>query len=150
MQTKEIKPITAICFSCQTNLSGLSRYVRVKARELYQSALKNNMEITGPVYWFYHGMDGNPETMFILEICLPVQASEFSDEQFEIMQLPVFKCLSATYCGDWMGMPDIYGELINHALNSGYQLTGTSREVYINMDFETPENNITEVQIGIN
>jgi Transcriptional regulator, effector-binding domain/component len=150
MQTKEIKTITVIRFSCQTNLSGLSRYVRVKARELYQSALKNNMEITGPVYWVYHNMDGNPETLFTLEICIPVQASEFNDEQFKLMKLPAFKCLSATLYGDWVGMPNVYGELINHALNSGYQLTGTSREVYMNMDFETSENNITEVQIGIN
>jgi effector-binding domain-containing protein len=46
-------------------------------------------------------------------------------------------------------MPDTYGKLIASIQNNGYQMNGICREIYIHMDFNNPQNSITEVQIGI-
>lgn len=149
MQIKELPAITVLAFSCRTTLAGLGQHVRVKAAELYQNALENKLEITGPIYWVYQGVDGNPKTIFQLDICLPVTKTNYSDKKFALKLLPAFTCASVVHRGPWENMYKTYGETITNILGNGHKLTGTSREVYINMDFENYENNITEIQIGI-
>jgi effector-binding domain-containing protein len=149
MQIKEIKPITALCFTCQTTLAGLGQYVRVKARELYETALENKLEVTGPVYWIYNGMDGKPQTEFTLEICLPVFHTGTYTGTFKIKELQAFRCASVIHSGAWTDMYKTYEEMIGNILNNGDKLTGTSREVYINMDFINTDHNITEIQVGV-
>lgn len=150
MQIKEIKPMNVLCFTEETNLVEMTKYIRVKANELYRSAIENHLEITGPVYWIYHGMDGQPETRFMLEICIPVFNSVSYSGAFGLKSLPAFKCASDSHSGSWTGMPQTYQVLIGDLLSKGHSMTGVTREAYINMDFKNDENNITEIQIGIN
>lgn len=150
MQTKEIKPIVSLCFTTETTMNDMLKYVRVKANELHRSAIENNLEVTGPVYWVYHGMDGNPATRFTLEICVPVFVAEKYSGPFEIKHLPSFTSATEIHQGAWELMPQTYQKLIGEILQNGKTMTGTCREMYINMDFKNPENNITEIQIGIN
>jgi effector-binding domain-containing protein len=149
MQNKTIEKMNALVFTTQTNMAGLQQYVRVKAHELHQLAAKNNLEVTGPVYWIYTGVDGNPETRFQLEIALPVSQPNGEFEDCAIKKLSVFHCLSETYNGDWNGIPGVYQQLFSEAMTQKLMPMGVSREIYIHMDFEHPENNITEVQLGI-
>jgi effector-binding domain-containing protein len=150
MTIKDIKPFKTLCFTCQTSLAEVGKYVRIKAREIHQSAIDNHFEITGPVYWIYEGMDGNPATQFQLQICVPVFTKSSFQGPFEIKEFSNFRCISEIHNGRWTEMYKTYGEIIGNALQQGKTLTGISREIYINMDFENPDNNITEIQIGIN
>lgn len=149
MQIKTLNSFTALCFSVQTNLEGLYRYVRVKARELYKDAIASNLEITGPVYWIYTGMDGRPETIFKLEIVIPVSKPQNYSGSFLITEVAPIKSLYTTHFGSWEKLPETYGSLFGEIGLKGYVPTGICREMYINMDFNIPENDITEVQIGI-
>ncbi len=72
MEVRKINPITVLAFTANVTLKDMQQFVRVKARELYADAVKSNLEIAGPVYWVYYGMDGNTETEFKLEIAIPV------------------------------------------------------------------------------
>lgn len=150
MEIKTIKPIKVLYYTEQTNLSGLAKLVRYKAKELQNEAVKHGMEITGPVYWNYFGMDGNPETVFTLEIALPFYSEEHYKGEFKIKRMPEFKCASYTHNGFWTEMSSAYQLLIGEIFQNGFKMNGQSREVYINIDFVEPENNITEIQVGIN
>jgi effector-binding domain-containing protein len=149
MQIKTLNTFSALCFSVQTNIEGLNRYVRIKARELYKEAVASNLEITGPVYWIYTGMDGRPETIFKLEIVIPVSKPQNYSGSFSIVEVAPIKCLYTTHLGSWEKLPETYGLLFGEFGQKGYVPTGICREMYINMDFDIPENNVTEVQIGI-
>ena len=61
MQTKTIQPIHVLYFETRTSFQEIFQYVRVEARKLYQDAVSNDLEITGPVYWVYQGADGRPD-----------------------------------------------------------------------------------------
>ena len=150
MQIKVINSMNVLCFTQKTTLTEMMKYVRVVANDLHRSAIENQMEITGPVYWIYHGMDGRPETVFTLEICIPVAHSGDYAGSFALKQLPAFKCAFDVHHGSWMEMYKTYQSMMDSLHENHLSMTGIAREVYINMDFEKPENNSTEIQLGIN
>ena len=149
MQIKETKPMNVLCFTQKTTLSEMMKYVRLVANDLHRSAIENKMEVTGPVYWVYDGADGQPETVFTLSICIPVFHTSVYNGSFELRELPSFSCCFDIHSGSWSEMAGTYEKIIGEIVHSGHSMTGVTREVYINMDFETPENNCTEIQIGI-
>lgn len=149
MEIKDFNPITVLCFTKQVTLDDLQEFVRIKARELYFDAVKSNLEIAGPVYWIYYGMDGNPKTVFTLEVALPVSENGKYKGDFQIKKLRPFKCLSSWHKGSWEKLADTYGALFLEIGKKSYTHTGECREIYQHLDFLNEENNLTEVQVGI-
>jgi effector-binding domain-containing protein len=150
MEIKTCNPMKVLTYSTNTTFIKMIEYVGKKARELCLEALNNGMEITGPVYWIYYGADGNPETEFKLEICLPVHASNPYSGIFELQQTNPFKCISGIHNGAWNEMGIIYNQIITKLQSEKQIPNGICREVYMNIDFINPSYNITEVQVGIN
>lgn len=150
MQTKTIQPIHVLYFETRTSFQKIFQYVRVEARKLYQDAIRNGLEITGPIYWVYEGADGRPDTVFTLTIALPVTPpSHPIDSAYQLKQLETFECISETLYGNWDGLINTYGALFGEVMSQKFVMSGQSREIYLNMDFENPDRNITEVQVGI-
>lgn len=151
MELKKVHPMQVLCFETKTKLSEIGEYVRIVAHKMYQAAVQNDLEITGPVYWVYEGMDGNPETIFSLTIALPIsfKEKELINSEFRLKSLRAFQCGTAQHVGDWGKLGETYGSLIPKILSSGLTMSGENREIYLNMDFQNPEANITEIQIGI-
>jgi effector-binding domain-containing protein len=151
MQTKTIQPIHVLYFETETSFKDIMQYVRVVAHRLYREAYRKELEVTGPVYWIYVGADGNPETHFNLTIALPVSYSEadLADSEFKMKYLNTFNCVAGHLYGSWEGLGRMYGELANDLTAQKLIMSGENREIYLNMDFQNPENNITEVQIGV-
>lgn len=149
MEIKETKQIAVLYYSERTTLTGAMKLVRTVARELYREASNLDLEVTGPIYWIYYGFDGNQETEFTLEIALPITHTQINSGKYEVKYLDNFKSISLTHYGSWANMSEAYRALMQEIGMKSYQLTGQLRELYINMDFENPENNITEIQIGI-
>ncbi|GLU51033.1 GyrI-like domain-containing protein [Dyadobacter frigoris] len=151
MELKKIHPMQVLCFETKTKLSEIGEYVRVVAHKMYQAAVQNDLEITGPVYWIYDGMDGNPETVFSLTIALPItfKEKELNNSDFKLKSLRSFQCATTQHLGDWGKLGETYGTLIPKILSSGLTMSGENREIYLNIDFQNTEANITEIQIGI-
>ncbi len=149
MEIKKTNSFSVLSFKKQVKLSDLQEYVRIKARELYVDAIHNNLEVMGPVYWVYYGMNGDANTPFTLEIALPVHKLNGYKGDFDINSLGAFKYVSLTHNGEWQKLPSAYATLFGDLKSQGYAPSGESREVYIHIDFSHPENNITEVQVGI-
>lgn len=151
METKSIQPMHVLCFETETTMQDMLQYVRVVAHRIYKDAIKHELELTGPVYWIYEGADGQPDTKFSLTIAVPVSKTKFElvESEFKIKQLDTFNCISKIHFGDWSKLGETYGQLFGEVQSKNLALTGQTREIYLNMDFENPEGNVTEVQIGI-
>lgn len=149
MDIKTLPAINLFCFSTEATLAELQQYVRIKASEVYTQAQKDNLEITGPIYWVYYGMDGNPSTKFQLDIGVPVQESKACTDGFCCKILDEMDYATCLHVGNWNGFPETYSTLVNQIIASGRMLNGLTREVYINIDFNNPENNLTEIQLGL-
>lgn len=151
METKSIKSMHVFSFETETTMREMLQYVRVLARSIYKDAIKHGLEITGPVYWVYVGADGQPDTKFTLTIAVPVSKteSEIQNSEFRLKKLEPFECVSQTHIGEWSKLGETYGALFGELHAKNLPLNGQTREIYLNMDFDNPEANITEVQIGI-
>lgn len=148
MQIKTYPPIHVLYSSHQTTISQLAQFVGVVAKDLIAEAVDFDALVSGPIIWIYHGMDGKPDTVFTLEIAVPIQGTVRSS-RFATKQLPAFKALNHTHEGPWQEMPQSYGEIMQHIDQHKIPLTEESRELYLNIDFQQPQNNITHIQIGV-
>ncbi len=149
MIIKKVPSMHLFCFSTEATLTELGKYVRVKAKEIYIEAIKNNLEITGPIYWVYYGMDGNPETKFKLDIGVPVQYANPTSDGFSCKTIEKMDLATCIHEGSWSNLSKSYSSLISEIMETGSNLNGIAREVYINIDFDNPQNNIVEIQLGL-
>ncbi|GAB3249272.1 hypothetical protein GCM10027347_06260 [Larkinella harenae] len=150
MQIKHAPSVTALAFSTRTTLPELNSFVRTVARRLYQEAARLDLEITGPIIWQYEGVDGRPETVFTLDILLPIQTIQGQPgDSLVVKRFEAFSCISAEHPGPWDELVTVYPALRAQLLQEGYQQGALSREVYTNIDFENPANNVTEIQVQI-
>jgi effector-binding domain-containing protein len=149
MQIKEVKPINFLFYRAETRISELVNFLPV-AKELYKEAATHDLTITGPMHWHYVGFAGDFSKPFTLEISLPVAEVEpVYDGAFHFKRTEPFKCVSVVHEGTWDTIPMAYEALSRLAESKNLQPTSVNRELYINCDFENPEANVTEVQMGV-
>jgi effector-binding domain-containing protein len=149
MNQKTIPAIPVIFFTTRTSLKDIQQFVGNVAEQLYAEAARQHVLPTGPLHWIYNGADGKPDTIFTLEICLPVNKEPAEENIFLFKELPPFHCVSVLHHGAWDHLYETYDRVIGDIYASGKQMTGFCREQYLYMDFNIPGNNLTEVQIGI-
>ena len=147
MTIKTHPPLTVLYSTHQTTIQQLTQFAGTVMKDLYMDAAKNSI-VSGPVYWIYHGMDGKQETVFTLEIALPVQGV-FKPSKFSIKELPAFKTVAHIHEGAWEQLYATYDQMMQHIEANKIPMKDECRELYLNIDFQKPENNITEVQVGI-
>ena len=150
MEIKIAPPVKVMFFTARTSLEELESFVVKVAESIYAEITRQGLIPTGPQYWTYQGMDGKPDTVFTLEICIPVNAAPKTESVFLYKELPAFTCVSVLHNGSWDNLGKVYSTTMPNILAQQKQPNGFSREMYINIDLENPANNITEVQIGIN
>jgi effector-binding domain-containing protein len=149
INTITVPPLPVLFFLTRATIPELSTFAGKVARKLYAEAARQNLLPTGPLHWVYYGMDGKPDTVFTLEIALPVDGSAVEESLFLYKELPKFTCLSATHYGKWDNMHHTYEMLISEIKTSEKKMDGIFRELYLNIDFNKPENDVTIVQIGV-
>jgi len=149
MQVKEVKPINFVYFRTEATLSTLQNFLPV-SKELFREAVSHDLQITGPVYWHYFGFSMDERKPFILEVALPVSEvlSDY-DGKFHFKRTEPFKCVSAIHEGGWNELPSTYDKMSQFIVKHKLEPLAINREIYINADFNFPEANVTEVQIGI-
>ena len=136
-------------YSTPATLNTLSSLVGTIAGELYRQAATAAVLPTGPIQWIYYGADGKPDTPFTLDIALPLATETDITGRFGFKILPATTALFRMHRGDWKFLYETYEQLADIAGNEQYELTGVCREQYIYMDFQQPENNLTEVCMEI-
>jgi len=149
MQVKEVKPINFIYYRTETKVDELINFIPV-AKEIYREAVKNDLHITGPVHWHYIGFTDDHQKTFTLEIALPVsEVLRDYDGRFHFKRTQPFKCVSWIHEGAWNDLPLAYDKMIQFIHKHKLEPSAVTREIYVNSDFNTPDANVTEIQMGI-
>ena len=142
-------PMTVLYQTRQATLGELGNLSGTVVKELYQYVSDLDLLVCGPQYWFYYGVDGRPDTRFTLEIAIPVNGHIPTALLPYFKQIPYFKCLSHRYEGPWQGLSEEYAKMIEYINGNGLNMNGIHSESFLNVDLNSPENNITEIQIGL-
>ena len=149
MEKKSVEKTTVLMCSLESSLATLTNDVGTLANDLQKMASDLNLEIIGPQFWQYTNSDGQPNTKFLLDICIPVKEAKGNPSRFKFVELPVFNCISEIHKGPWNTMMNAYQKIMGEVARKSIPFSGVSREVYILSDFENQENCITEIQFEI-
>jgi effector-binding domain-containing protein len=141
--------MTVLYTARQARLSDLPAFCGTLARDLYRYVADLDLLVCGPQYWFYYGVDGKPDTRFTLEVALPVQGKIPTALLPYFKQIPSFRCLTSRYEGPWEGIAQQYEKMMQHIEQNQLKMSGIYAESFLHIDFDRPDNQITEIQIGI-
>jgi effector-binding domain-containing protein len=149
-QLKEIKPINCLFYRTETKVNELAQFIPI-AKELFKEAVRLDLHVAGPVHWHYFGFTGDETKSFTLEVALPVtQVVDEYDGTFHFKRTDNYKCVSLIHEGGWDSIPQSYGKIMQFVAENGLQPLGVNRELYLNVDFTSPESNVTQIQLGVN
>ena len=145
----EIKPINFLFHRAETKISELANFIPM-AKELFKESVRLGLHVSGPVHWHYVGFSGNESQPFTLEVALPViEIPKDYDGRFHFKRTDNFKCVILRHEGGWMEIPKSYDRLLQFIGENALQPIGVNRELYVNVDFNNPEANSTEIQMGV-
>ncbi len=147
MEQKTIQSQKVYYKTVKTNLRNIQKYVGALPSEIMEKATHLELNICGPQIWRYIGSDGNPETEFTLQVGLPVDGN--TDKVEGIGEFEPFKCVTFIHEGSWADFGKAYQRIIGEVMVAGLKMSGETREIYHQVDFENETNNVTEIQIGI-
>ncbi|TDW99525.1 GyrI-like domain-containing protein [Dinghuibacter silviterrae] len=151
MQLNTSPPLHVLSFSVRTTLADLGKYGVTVPKQLYAEAALLGLLVTGPLRWRYLGADGRRDTVFTLQIGLPVERPAHPTEGilFSFEEWPAFYGLAQIHEGPWELLHETYGKGIEWLLHEGYTIGPEARESYLNVDLVVPAFHRTEVHIGI-
>lgn len=151
MRQRTVKAQRVLRYTTEATLKDLDKYTGTKPCELMEEAKRIGYKTLEPQIWQYIGCEPNPDKIFTLEIMLPIQGegNGLKPNNFEIVDIPAFKCVSELHEGEWKEMGNTYGKIMNYCKDNNFQYNGLCREVYVHCDFEEHSNCITDVQMGI-
>ena len=148
MHVKTHPPVTVLYSRHQTTIPQLSQFAGNVVRELCAEAVQQHALISGAPIWIYHGADGKPDTVFTLDIAIPIQG-HIESSRFAVKQLEPFKAVTHTHEGAWNNLYSTYQEIMRHIDTHKIPMNEECREVYLNIDFQQPQHNVTQVQMGV-
>lgn len=146
MHIKIFPPVTVLYSSHLTTKRQLGRFGPVVA-ELYAEAGRKGY-INGPLHWIYYDTGEQPGNLFTLEIAIPVRKT-FPSKKFAVKQLDLFKAITFPHEGHWEQSPGSHTQIMQRLKENNIPVSHECREVFLNIDFERPRNNVTEIQIGL-
>jgi effector-binding domain-containing protein len=151
----QIKDDPAAIFLASRHRTTIPQIAKIAGDEnapgkLIEAARSAGIQIAGPSTFIYYGADGKPTTEFDLLIAFPIVSRPASvPNGFEVVEAPPFHCVSVDYVGS---MPNIHAgyDVLMQAIGSqGLRPTGEGREIYKTWVEYNSDENVTELQIGI-
>lgn len=149
MQIKDVRPANFLFFRTETTVSELVNHLPV-AQSLYEEAVDQKLRINGAVHWHYLGFTGDLSAKFTLEICIPIDRIPADyDGNFHVKRTEPFRCISLIHEGSWYQIPESYGKIMQYAGEHSLVPAGNNREVYVHVDLQDADANVTEIQLGL-
>lgn len=151
METKNVEAKQVLAGSLKTTLNKLQADCDPVIERLMIEAESMKIAAIGPLEFIYTGATEDKDKEFHLEIAMPVNVkSGVTLPEFEIKVTPVFKCASHTYKGKMENIGGAYHQVFDDLQSKSLRPTEEIREVYENWVSFSSEENIVEIQIGIN
>lgn len=150
MEVKEVGSMLVCGIKVRTSMSKITEHVGVKPEALMKELAAQEIAPVGPQVWCYTGCDGtSAEAEFDLLIAIPVSKEGKEQNGFVFETLPSYRNVSVIHKGPWSELAAAYEQLVSNIANAGLTLVGTSREIYLNCDFENQQNCVTEIQMEV-
>jgi len=150
MESKKIESTLVAVHSLKTTLSTISEAVGVVPNKVMEEINEQGISPVAPQIWNYVDCDGNMDSEFTLEVCVPVQKKGADTDFITFKNLQEYRCETHMHKGPWSDFAQVYPKLFMELEKQGKKSTGSCREVYHTCDFEDQTKCVTEIQIEVN
>ena len=149
METQKIKKTLVAAHTFTTSLSKINEAVGIKPNQIMEELSKQSILAKAPQIWNYIGCDGQMDTEFTLQICIPVAEKGQNTDFISFSELSEYPCITHMHNGPWSEFARVYENLFANIVKAGHKPTGNCREVYHHCDFEDQAKCVTEIQVEI-
>lgn len=145
-QIRTTKAMDYFYVSVETNLAGLPEQIKKLLPGVARAA---EGQISGPPLLVYHGVTGDPDKKFQLEIGFPVKEGTQGADNYKVKKLEEFRCVSLLYTGPTAEISRAYEALRRPAAQGGHAATDESRQMMLYWEGEESPNNVIQIMVGI-
>ncbi|OUS27364.1 hypothetical protein A9Q99_15290 [Gammaproteobacteria bacterium 45_16_T64] len=150
MKPQQSDAIPVISTKTRTTLKSLMQDIGNLPLDIEKDVEEGAVTQVGPMIFVYRGADGNPDTVFELEIAQPVESTQTYKGKFDASSLEPITYIERRFTGSFVDIGSKgYEPLINDILKAGHAMAGQCREVYTHWVNPESDENITELQIAI-
>ena len=150
MRVKRVPPRTFLCTKQQLKIEEVPDFIRRSVKPLAQAAMDLKVGPAGPTVTSYLGYRGDPSQSFTAELDIPaLQTAAQYKGPFYFRSAPEFKCASMIFQGSIKDIGSAWRSLVEQATEGDLKPTGNSREVYLSWEGEDSDNNVVELQLGV-
>ena len=150
METKNIPTKKVFFAKLKTTLKNIQKDSNPVVHALMEDVQKYEIQPAGPLEYLYFGATEDMDKEFDLEIALPV-VKEAKPEwsQFSFKDLEEFKCATHLFKGSMDKMYGAYETAFAGLGKASLQPTDQVREVYQKWEGYTSNENVIEIQLGV-
>jgi effector-binding domain-containing protein len=149
MKTKKIEKTLVAKHSLTTTLKEVMSQSLTQGKTLMEEVAKQGFDVHVPHIWHYIACDGQVDTPFTLEMCIPVDKKGKDTDFVRFEELPQVNTVVHTHEGAYSELSSAYCTLFGEIEKGGVKPLGNCREVYLNYDMENETNNVTEIQVEV-
>ncbi|WP_250656317.1 hypothetical protein [Alkalimarinus coralli] len=150
MELQKSSGIEVIALAKKATLTTIMQDIGRSPELLLEDIQQQGVRPEGPMIFVYRGCDGDMEKPFDLQICQPVKAADQYSGQYEKTELEPFQYVERRYVGKMADMgAKGYEPFIADVEKSGLKMGTQCREIYTQYIGPDSEENITELQLGI-
>ena len=117
--------------------------------QLQKALAASGLASLGPLHVVYHGMTGDPEKAFDMEVGVLVPKGTQASGGCQVRTLPAFTCATTVFTGSFAKIGKAYETLYPTLMTCGKIPLSESRQMVLFWENETSTNNMLLVQVGI-
>lgn len=149
LRVKDLPETTFFCVKKKLTLPEVGAFAAAEIDPLVEAAREAHLDVRGPVTFFYTGIDGDPKTVFTLEIGVPVMKQADAKAPYYFEKKPKFKCVATLYQGGVKGIGPAWMQFVSKLAAAGHAPTDQCREAYYYWETPDSPNNVVEFEQGI-
>jgi len=151
METKFIEPKKVVAGSFETTLNTMNEEVNPFIEKLMTTLESAGLKPSAPMEFIYKGATDDMDKKFLLEIVQPVSgdADPKNLSGLKLKETPAFTCVQHRYKGKMDGIMNAYDQLFANISKESLAPTDEVREVYQNWVSLSSDQNIVDIQVGI-
>jgi predicted transcriptional regulator YdeE len=149
MRVQELKGMTFLFVSSQTTLGQIGDQIRQSMEKIEPAIKAGQVKPVGPSLIIYHGVNGDPNTQFPLEVGFPVAPDTTAPDGFEVKKLDTFRCATVLFSGSMQNIRHAYEAVYNDLQGAGLEPTEEGREAILLFEGPDSVNNVALIEVGV-
>jgi effector-binding domain-containing protein len=149
-RVRTLPAITYFHRSVDATLNTLTDRIHEVMPSLVKAAEESKAHIVGPSVLIYHGVTGDRDAHFTLDIGFPIADADAKPVgDFKIKKLPGFRCISLLYTGDIEHLSAAYEKLGPEIAKGQLEPGDESRQMMLYWEGQDSPNNVIQVMLGV-